>query len=294
MTPVNQKIALGTVQFGLAYGISNTTGQILPDQAHQILDHAQKSGINMLDTAMAYGTSETVIGQYLKKHQSSFKVVSKLPASTPPGQIETNCETSLKYLHLTTLYGYLAHDANSIIENPKLWTAMQNLKSKNKVQKIGISLYFPIQIKTLLQNNIIPDIVQVPYSIVDQRFASLFPRLKKLGIEIHVRSVFLQGLLLMSLQDVPPFFAPLLPALKKLNALSQKTNIPISALALNFALANPDIDKVVIGVDNLSHLKHDLANLKYYPLVTTRYNQLQTLAITQKHMIIPTYWPKKT
>lgn len=227
------KIALGTVQFGLNYGISNTTGQVSLEEIAKILDYCKNHGINTLDTAQGYGESEKVLGQF---DLSSFKVITKLMGSA-------RLETSLDNIKQDSVYGLMFHRENEC--NDQAWRQFESYKTQGLVQKIGVSVYTPEVLEQLIQRYPI-EIVQFPMNILDQRFISLLPKLKDKKIEVHTRSTFLQGLLLM--ESIPDYFAPIEEIIKSIPN-------PRLEYAIAFGKKQKEVDKMVLGVTKLQDLK---------------------------------------
>lgn len=188
---LKQKLVLGTVQLGTKYGISNTQGQTPKKEADEILKFCDDNSILWLDTAREYGNSEEVLGSFAI---DNFFIISKFLITDTFPSIKKNLEKSLESLRKKTLYGYLAHDVEQLIQNVSLWNDLKILKNEGVIKKIGYSLYYPYQLEYLLDKKLIPDIVQVPFNLLDNRFEKLFPLLKEMQCEIHVRSPFLQGL----------------------------------------------------------------------------------------------------
>lgn len=286
------RLALGTVQFGLDYGINNSRGQISPAEVFQILDLAASRGIDTLDTAANYGESETVIGQYLRNHPGAFKIISKLPAIKDETEIKTNLDASLERLGVSRLHGYFCHSFQTIVDFPD---TIERLRADGRADKVGLSLYYPHEIDHLIERKINFDIVQLPYNIFDQRFAADFARLKDRGVEIHVRSVFLQGLVFRSPDQIVGHFVGLHEKIKSLRAIASETGLSISSLCLNFALLNPLIDKVVIGVDSQQNLADNLLSVdeSITNKVKSHYDPLLKLKEDDETIIIPANWPKK-
>jgi len=283
------KIALGTVQFGLDYGINNTRGRIPKDEAFLILSKASEAGISVLDTAAAYGQSEEVIGEYIAGGNRCFDVISKSSKCTP-GQLAESTKRSMNRLHLSRLYGCLLHSFNDFKESPGLWDELLAIKQLNLVGKVGFSLYHIEEIEFLLNHVAGIDLVQVPYSVLDQRFSPYFSTLKEKGIEVHVRSVFLQGLLFKESDKLQGHFLKAKDALSKLHAIARKTGIPCSALCVNFAALNKYVDKVVIGVDSLANMDDLLHVPRYGGAVQGVYHQLECLRLDDLDIILPTRW----
>ena len=288
------KISLGTVQFGQHYGIANTRGQVPKNEALEILDYATGVGINNLDTAFAYGESELIIGEYLAQHKNSFKIVSKLPSLEPyrAGKIEAFLEQSFKSLKVERLYGYLLHRFNDILVSDDVWNDLVRLKRNGSIEKIGFSLYSPDELIFLLDHGVEFDILQVPYSIFDRRFEEYFGLLNQKKVEIQARSIFLQGLAFLNSDELPESVEKAKDSLKILKNLSEKANIPINALCLNFVLLNSNIDHAVIGVDSLSHLKSNVEDLRYFSQVEALKESLTSLAIDDEDILLPYRWSR--
>lgn len=191
-------LALGTVQFGLDYGVSNQVGKVSPENANAILAKAKQLNIALLDTASAYGSSETLLGQL---SSDSFEIVSKVSITNENHRtLRQTLDASLTKLKRPSIYGLLIHNPDFLTTSNGKTIAEQltRFKESGLVKKVGLSLYHPNQVELFTICK--PDIVQIPLNILDQRFlqTGLLTLFKSLGIEIHVRSAFLQGLLLMS------------------------------------------------------------------------------------------------
>ena len=227
------KIALGTVQFGMNYGISNTVGQVSPEEISKILNFCKENKIDTLDTAQGYGESEKVLSQF---DLSNFKVITKLIGNA-------RLEQSLENLKLSKVYGLMFHRENEC--NDVTWKQFEDYKKQGLVDKIGVSVYSPAVLSSLLDRYPI-EIVQFPMNILDQSFIPLLPKLKEKNVEVHTRSTFLQGLLLM--EDIPEYINPIKETIK---------SIPEPRLAhpLNFGKKQKRVDKMVLGVTRLQDLK---------------------------------------
>ena len=283
------KLVLGTVQFGVDYGINNNRGQIPKNEVFSILDLARKNQINLLDTAPAYGKAEKIIGQYLKRNPGKFEIISKLPKINDYSEISKYIDQSLGNLNIDHLYAYLIHDFNTIKKMPDL---VKYLKKNNRIKKIGFSLYYPEELTYLLEHKIEFDIIQVPYSIFDQRFASYFKNLKDKNIEIHIRSVFLQGLFFKHPQKLTGNFIKISSKIKTIRNLGRRNNLSISSLCLNFAVLNNLIDKIIIGVDSLKNLEDNLKSIEDKKKVAKIYNELAFLKEDDENIILPINWKK--
>jgi len=258
------KLALGTVQFGLPYGIANSNGQIDRTTAEAILRRARSEGLETLDTAIAYGESEQCLGEV---GVDGWRVISKLP------QIPEDCPDivdwvkgqvlgSLSRLKVTQLAGLLLHRPSQLLElNGKvLWDTLQKLKLDGIVEKIGFSIYEPGELNALWCS-FHPDLVQAPYNILDRRLTTSgwLQRMDEAGVEVHVRSVFLQGLLLMPSASRHAKFNRWHHIWNKWERWLQETGLSPLEACLRYALSTEGIDKVVVGVDSVSHLREILA-----------------------------------
>lgn len=256
------KLVLGTVQFGLQYGV-NSAGRPSEEAVKGILAEAAKGGISTLDTSSAYGNSEEILGECITP-EGEFKIVSKYPkGGIPVGEMFNG---SLNRLKVKRLYGYLLHHFEVYKNNPKVWDEFIALKEAGKVQKIGFSLYSPEELQFILDNKSPFDLIQVPFNIFDKKFLPLMKEVHEKGVEVHVRSTFLQGLFFKDRNALPEKLQPMKKYLLQLDEFSKKSGLSISEIALNYNLQNPYIDGVLIGVDNVEQLKTNLASVKDMPI----------------------------
>ncbi len=281
------KITLGTVQFGIPYGISNTRGKVDSNEATAILRIANTSGIKTLDTAIAYGDSEVVLGKLLSEKQYTFRIVTKVSASE---NIRSQIEGSLKRLRQEKLYGVLFHNTDDVFNNLLKVEQLNKLKSEGTIEKIGYSLYNPSQLEKLLALDVNIDLVQIPFNLFDQRFEPYFNELKSQGIEIHVRSVFLQGIFFMNPDKLDVKFEELKLHLKKLHQISKEEDLSVGTIALCFAVINENIDQVVIGVESLKNLEENISSLHKIDKVKAISDKLLNLELNKSRMILPTNW----
>lgn len=254
------KIALGTVQFGLPYGISNQVGQVTRTEAKSMLQLAAANGIDTLDTAIAYGESEACLGEV---GTQGFKLVTKLPAvpdgcNDIAGWIQEQLAASFARLGVCTVYGLLLHRPEQLLGagGKALYQTLQGLKETGQVQKVGVSIYAPSELEVLISHYHF-DLVQAPFNLVDRRLhtSGWLQRLKDEDVEIHTRSAFLQGLLLMSQDSIPKKFSLWADLWGKWH--DWLTHHAVSAVhaCLAFPLSFPEIERVVVGADSMSQLQ---------------------------------------
>jgi len=285
------KLALGTVQFGIPYGVANQRGQIGLEEAKEILITAKSAGIDTLDTAIAYGNSEQRLGEI---GVSSWKVVSKLPkmpdsVSDVLYWVQETVSGSLDRLQLTKLYGLLLHNPEHLLqpEGRKLYDSLKILKEKGWVDKIGISIYSPRELDAL-SNHFSFDLVQSPCNILDRNLAQSgwLERLKQSEVEIHVRSVFLQGLLLMKSEERPEKFKRWQSFWNQWDDWLHQSNISPLQACLNYVFSLRDISKIVIGIDRLSQLE-EILNVEEINLQIPDF-----IANNDSDLIYPYNWTK--
>jgi len=286
-----QRLALGTAQFGLAYGLNNQAGQPSAAAVAEVLAAAQAAGLTLLDTAAAYGNSEARLGELVGEN-ASFELITKLPAG-PPAQVAQHLAESLARLRRQQVYGVMFHAFKPLQEEPAAWQALQAARAAGQVARIGVSLYHPHEAEWLLAEGWAIDLLQVPYNVLDQRFADILPQLAARGIEVHVRSAFLQGLLLREPATLPEFFRPLAPKLSHLRALAAEAGVPLPALALLFAAYAPGVARAVIGVDSVANLHENLAAADYLAAAETLRPALTKLAESTDTFILPYAWPPR-
>jgi aryl-alcohol dehydrogenase-like predicted oxidoreductase len=286
-----QRLALGTAQFGLAYGLNNEAGQPALSAVAEVLAAAQAAGLTLLDTAAAYGNSEARLGELVGAN-SSFELITKLPAG-PPTQVAQHLAEALARLRRPRLYGVLFHAFGPLQAEPAAWQALQAARAAGQVARIGVSLYHPHEAEWLLAQGWDVDLVQVPYNVLDQRFATVLPRLAARGVEVHVRSAFLQGLLLREPATLPAFFQPLAPKLRQLRALAAGEGVPLPAALLLFAAYAPGVARTVVGVDSVANLHENLAAAAYIPAAERLRPALTALAEPTDTFILPYAWPPR-
>lgn len=277
---LTSKIGLGSVQFGLPYGINNQNGQTSPGEVAAILDVAAEKGIQILDTASGYGTAESVLGA---THKHRFSIVSKFMPPEAGATIERQLNQSLFLLQTNQLYGYLAHRPLALLDSPEHWEELQALKTQQKIKKIGFSLNEPEEYDQLKLKGYVPDLVQVPFNYFDNRFAEVMQELHAQGCEIHTRSTFLQGLFFKSVNELPPYFDVLKTELSDLQKYFGDT---LQGALLRYVLNHDFVDQVIIGVETKFQLLNNLEILKEATDLPKR------TTIFSNKLVMPSHWPK--
>lgn len=254
------RLALGTVQFGLPYGVANKTGQVPPSEVGLILSAGRAEGMDTIDTAIGYGESESVLGS---AGVDEWKVVTKLPGLTGPARdwLRSEVDKSLARLKLSRLHGVLLHRPSDLLgeEGRSLYRALVEMRDEGTVARIGYSVYGPRELDHLV-DTYPPDIVQAPFNVFDQRLATTgwLAQLHDRGVEVHTRSAFLQGLLLLDAPSRPKKFSQWSGAFAAWDNWCEGKGADRLSAALAAVLAQPGIDRVVVGVDGLAQLQQIL------------------------------------
>ena len=286
------KLALGTAQFGFNYGLSNKQGQVSEFEARAILAQARAGGMDTLDTAIDYGTSEQRLGEMGVK---DWRIVSKLPGYPDhcpdiSRWVTDSVTDSLKRLKIKRLYGLLLHRPRQLLQpnGDLLYKAILHLKNDGLVAKVGISIYDPDELDAICPQYHL-DLVQAPFNILDRRLidSGWLTRLSGQGTELHVRSVFLQGLLLMKADQRPDKFRPWQMLWQRWDAgLAERSLSPLN-VCLAYALSFPEISRVVVGMDNSQQLSAILNTSQPVAL-----DWLRDLRIADPDLLNPSRWSR--
>ncbi len=254
------KLVIGTAQFSSNYGISNTSGKVKPDMALKILRLANKLDINFIDTAIGYKNCHKILGKIGMKN---FEIITKIPelqnkVDDIPGKIEELISKSKIDLKVNNLNTVLIHNPyqlkNKIGE--EIVKKLDYLKHNGVFKKIGISIYNPEEIDAL--GNVYDfEVIQCPINVFDRRMyeTGKLKELKSKGIEIHARSIFLQGLLLMKSGSVPGKFNKWINLINEWNKYNNFNQTQMIKTAINHVFSQKNIDKVIIGFQNDKELE---------------------------------------
>jgi aryl-alcohol dehydrogenase-like predicted oxidoreductase len=277
------RLGIGTVQFGQVYGISNAVGQVPRAEVKLILELAGRAGIALLDTAANYGEAEAVLsGNDLR----SFRIVSKtLGVQHGVHAVIARVRDSVRTLGAVDLL--LVHSAKDLLgpSGTTLWRSLLALKAEGIVGGIGISAYVADD-PVMLAEKFRPDAMQLPFSLLDQRLLQdgSLARLKGLGVEIHARSLFLQGLLFMS--ELPQKLSGAGPMLGKARAEIARAGTTPLAAALGFVLSRPEVDAAVVGMTGLPQLK-EIITAALSPMPELDW---QACAFSDERILTPSLW----
>ena len=289
---MNSKLILGTVQFGLDYGVNNTAGKPSKENIKSILDSAYNSGIQLLDTAEAYGDSQNTIGEYHNNSTNKFNVITKFSSNTEGFSLNIieRVYNNLKILDVDKLYCYMFHsfdDFNKYFE--KYRKDLLILKRDGIINNIGVSLYSNDELESVLKFNEIT-LVQLPFNLLDNnnKRGNIIKKAKAKGIEIHTRSAFLQGLFFKNTSEFTVKIKPLEPYLNLLNDLCDE-DYKMNDLALNYVCNQKNIDKVLIGVDNVHQLESNILSEKKN-IKKELTNNIEVIDVKETKLLNPSNW----
>ena len=280
------KIILGTAQFGLDYGITNKSGQVSKSEVKNILDCASRYNIKTLDTASGYGNSEEILGQ---AGVNEYQIITKtIPLKNGINKVIDSFYKSLERLDKCQVEGLLNHDIGDI-ENQhfdELMNKLTKLKKEGLVKKIGFSTYTPEQIDLLL-NNFDFDLIQVPFNVFDNRLikGGQLTALKNNKIEIHARSIFLQGVLL-NFDNLSEYFLKWRGQMESYQLMVKESGMSLLEYAINYAQSIQEIDKIIVGVTNKNQLIEIIKSLK-------NSSNLNAYEINDVNLLNPNLWNRK-
>jgi aryl-alcohol dehydrogenase-like predicted oxidoreductase len=296
------KLVLGTVQFGLDYGINNFKGKPGRKKSLAMLEYAWQKGVRIFDTAYAYGDAEEILGEFIKDHNlgAEIKIITKLRPNVLSGRkgnisgiIKKNLEESLERLNRNYVDGYLLHTPGYIRE-PKVVAALKKLKKRGLVKNIGVSIY-ELDDAIFAAGLAEVDYIQVPYSIFDQRLDNkIFWNLtKKNKITVFARGAFLQGLFFMPQEKIPKHLEKVKFYLNKLDSIIKKSHLTRQQAALLFSCCNKNINYVVFGADSIDQLAENLKTVENSPDCEKCISELKNeFRDIEKSIVFPSLWKK--
>lgn len=288
MQHLSEKLALGTVQLGLPYGINNKSGKPDVVEANRILDLAEKSRIRLLDSAEAYGDALDVIGNYIQQKSPAvpFGIISKFIGSNDG--LEERLDRTLAKLGIPKLYAYLYHRFSDY-QAGSYQELLSRLKDIGKIQRIGVSIYSEEELESTLNDPNI-SLIQVPFNLLDSSESkmALLREAKRNGKEIHARSIFLQGLFFVNPTSLNGRLQELRVALQRIQKISTDHKLSTHELCLNYALQQDMIDVVVVGVETAQQLEANLAAVKF--MSPQLIDELRSIPQVSKELVNPATW----
>jgi len=291
------RLVLGTAQLGMPYGIANRTGQPDFETAVAIVKTAWEGGIREFDTAQAYGESEAVLGRALSSLGISkdARIITKLDPNLKPHQgqdIRRAIKRSLERLQIQSLYGLMLHREDWLDNlNHGLEKTLRALVVDGTVQDLGVSLYTPARAVQALESAIF-GMIQVPANILDRRFADagVFNLAEEKGKQIYIRSVFLQGLLLMKPEDLPANMAFAKDTIGKIDSLCAQYQYTRQKIALLYIKGRYPYAKIIIGAETPIQLEQNMNIWKDNFTSIMEIHEFDSLSIVDERIINPSLW----
>lgn len=296
------KLCLGTVQFGMDYGINNRNGQPEKEKVFDMLDIALDYGIQKIDTAFAYGNAEDLLGEYFthNKGAKDIEIITKLQpnildfeSGTPQTIVRNALCRSLTRMRVEAVDGYMLHTPGYIY-NEDILDGLERVKKEGLTQHIGISIYDMKEGIEAIGAGII-DYIQLPYNVLDQRgmYEGFLEMAKEHGVQIYCRSVFLQGLIMMNSNDLPEHMEHCREYLHVFEDILKRYDVDKVSALIHFVLDNPFVDYLVFGVDTKEQLLEDLKYSQASNIPNELYEEVkERLGEVEKAVIFPSLWKK--
>ena len=291
---MNNKLIIGTANFGMDYGIPFNQKKLLDKHIIDILVAAENLGIETLDTAISYGDSIERLGSIgIQK----FKIITKVPRipfdiKNPSDWYKLSITNVIKKLNINNLEAILLHYPKDLLinKNYKLIETLLDFKKNKIVNKIGVSIYEKKELEDILKI-FKPDIVQCPINIFDNRLIknNFLRRVSEKGIEIHARSIFLQGLLLQNINNIPYEFSKFEKLFKKWENWLKLNNLNSLEACVMYTNFINEITKIVVGINSAFQLKEIIK----YKNKNIKFEIPNWQNTVDKELIDPRKWKKK-
>lgn len=287
------KIILGTVQFGLNYGINNINGVPNQVEINSILDEAYRNNIKILDTAEAYGNAHNAIQAYHMNSKNRFEIITKYSSlrTNFPSSLLLRVKKIIKTLRVENLYCYMFHSYKDFKQlYPLFEKEIIELKENGLIKKLGVSIYSNEELYDLLDYKHI-DVIQMPFNLFDnvcQREMAI-KKAKFHNIEIHSRSTFLQGLFFKNRNTIPKKLKPLLPYLETVDKYATLNKHDINTLSLCYVKSQKFIDNFLIGVESIDQLKNNINSYDNY-LTTELIEKINSIEVKELELLNPSNW----
>jgi len=272
------KLILGTAQLGMNYGISNVTGLPSSEETDEVFRLCRENKIQYCDTALSYGRSHENV------KSRGLRIITKISLGE---NYISDLENIFNEFDENELDTILVHNPQVLVNNSFYWNELLDAQKKRQF-KLGVSVYTVEQTRKLLERKIVPQTIQIPYNIFDRKFDEILPELNALGIEIHARSLFLQGIFFLNINRIPEKLNVLLPPLKSFDIFCNKNHHEKIKNALHFVLHNNWIDKLVVGIEKPQQL---MELIKIYNLYEGNIIPFSfEFTESQKMMLNPSNW----
>jgi len=292
---------LGTAQLGMPYGVANRIGKPDTRQAFEMLDQAVEQGVRSFDTAAAYGDSEEILGDYFYRNQgieaeiitkvSLLSLDSRTDKKIAIQEIDKSVQNSLQRLKRDSTDVLLFHRYDDLIwENYYL---LDYLKKSGYAKKIGVSVYTTEQAITAINVEGI-SVIQLPTNLMDMRFirAGVFDFAKKKGIRIFIRSIYLQGLILMAIKEIPSYLKTANPFIAQLREISENCECSLQELTISFIKSLQGKNQIVIGCETPEQIRENARVIKSVPPMDLKLKDkiFEKMADIRDTLINPSLW----
>lgn len=286
-----EKVILGTAQLGLDYGINNY-GKLNTKESFRILDYAFDNKIKFLDTAESYGNVIELLASFFKQNPGkSFRIFSKLDLKDPKTIKDTksHIKSVLARMNIETIHGYMIHNYSELKKFPEVFNNLIELKKSGLINNVGVSLYKKEEMEDVISNYEV-DFIQIPFNLLDNHYEKedIFKKINNKGVEVHARSIFLQGLFFKPYDKYSNQLKPLIKYMKVIDKIIKESNSNIETLAINYPLKKDYIDKVIFGVHNLNQFSK---NIK---IINSRHelnlNKIDLINVEEKELLMPYNW----
>jgi len=260
-----KKLILGSAQFGEKYGVNNSYASLSKRESFKILKFAKSSGINTIDLAEKYKSYKNIFNIYkLNRWKVSLKVSYDQVKHINEEKFNYYFFQNLQYLNKQKIEYLIIHNPSILKKNKGrlFFNNLKKLKKKKLIEKIGVSVYDPGEFLKILKNFTI-DVVQLPLSIFDQRFCSsgLIKKINAKKIEVHARSIFLQGLLISNKKNLKKKYFKNNVLLNQWFGYIKNNKKDAIFECLKFVIKKRFVKKIVFGVNKLDHLKKIIKKL---------------------------------
>jgi len=289
MRAPTEKFVLGTAQFGLNYGINNLIGKPSDETIWEILNYAFDTGIEILDTADAYGRASELIGSFHSETRKKFKVNTKFICEEKIG-VTKQLEQSLKELSVDQINVLFYHHFDDLKNYKNVFQELKGLKSEKLINKIGVSVYNNTDLNKAIETEEI-DCIQLPFNLLDNyhQRGEFLKKAKERNKEVQVRSVFLQGLFFKDLNNYPDYLKPLKKYVQEIKIIAEAASKSMQELALGYVLAEDTIDYLVIGVDTKAQLENNIICSGKYLSNDTK-KKIDNIAVLEIDLLYPYNW----
>lgn len=294
------RLMLGTVQFGLPYGVANRSGQPSLETIREILAYAYEHGVNCLDTAAGYGTSEEVLGCVL----ADLGIADRMVVATKVGHlapdlsfaradalIEESVVASLKRLRRDVLPMCLLHSEDSF----RYIDSLLNLQAKGLIRHVGISTVTPEATLAIVSSGR-AEAIQVPASILDHRFtgSGICAQAAARRMAVFARSIYLQGLVLMNDEDTPADLVDVIPPRCRLRAVADAAGMSLAELAMRYILGLAEVTCILVGVESVAQVKQNIELFAKGPLDAELTTAIRAAVPNlPEHILCPYRWAKR-